>query len=159
MTTFTAEDRATIAAAARIRRDARKAQAKARSKSPKADRGRERDNGFLAYVRRQPCEAAHMGGCSGPVQAAHIRYRVFGIPNSAGGQVKNHDRHCNPLCDHHHNADQHKHREQDFWASIGKDAYATAAAHFAAYSGDDAAGHDVIRTLRAQGSTQSAGEG
>lgn len=133
MTTFTAAERQIIAAAARLRRDARKAARQSRPKSEKAHRGRERDNGFLAYLRRQPCEAAHLGGCSGPVQAAHIRYRVAGIANSAGMGVKNHDRHANPLCDHHHNHDQHKRSERAFWADLGKDAYATAADHYARY--------------------------
>lgn len=63
MTVFTYEERHVIAAAAKLRREARKAATKARAKSPKADRGRERDNGFRQYIRRQPCEARHLGGC------------------------------------------------------------------------------------------------
>lgn len=136
MTTFTASERATIAAAARIRREARKAATKARPKSPKADRGRERDNGFRQYVRRQPCEAAHLGGCSGPVQHAHVSYQVAGIPNSFGRGVKNHDRHGNPLCAGHHDL-QGRIGEKPFWALVGKDPYETAAAHFANYQSQD----------------------
>ncbi|GEM_PF-2566846 len=103
MTVFTYEERHVIAAAAKLRREARKAATKARAKSPKADRGRERDNGFRQYIRRQPCEARHLGGCFGPVQHAHVSYRVHGIANSFGRGVKNHDRHGNPLCAGHHN--------------------------------------------------------
>lgn len=133
MIRFEGEDRRTVEKAAALKRNARKADTKARPKSEKATRGREIDNGFLAYIRRQPCAARHMGHCDGPVQAAHIRYHVHGISNSAGMGVKNHDRHCNPLCNHHHNSDQHKRKEQSFWASIGKDAYETAAGHYAEY--------------------------
>ena len=106
-----------------------------RPKSPKADRGRERDNGFRQYIRRQPCEAAHWGDCQGPVQHAHVSYQVAGIPNSFGRGVKNHDRHGNPLCAGHH-AEQHRMGEKPFWALLGKDAYETAAGHYAAYRRD-----------------------
>lgn len=132
--TLSSEQRAIVEAAKRIQRDQRKAATKARPKSPKADRGRERDNGFCQYVRRQPCEARHLGGCEGPVQHAHISYRVAGIPNSFGRSVKNHDRHGNPLCAGHHDL-QGRIGEKPFWALLGKDAYATAAAHFANYQG------------------------
>lgn len=104
--------------------------------SPKADRGRERDVGFMAYIRRQPCEARHLGGCSGGIEAAHVRYSDAskGAVNP-GMQRKNHDRHCNPLCHFHHQHDQHKRQERAFWAALGKDAYDTAAGHYAAYQG------------------------
>jgi hypothetical protein len=115
----------------------RKASTAARPKSPKADRGRERDNGYLAYLRRQPCAAAGFGFCGGPIQAAHVSYRVAGIANSFGRGVKNHDRHANPLCAEHHGM-QHGGSEKAFWAATGKDAYETAAAHYAAYLGTDA---------------------
>lgn len=107
-----------------------------RSFKPEGDgqrQPRERDPGYLAFLRRQPCAARHVGGCSGPIQAAHIRYRVAGIQNSAGMGVKNHDRHANPLCAGHHALQHHVGDEARFWQSIGRDAYATAAAHFAAY--------------------------
>lgn len=136
---FDAAQRAVVEEAKRIQRDARKAVTKARPKSPKADRGRERDNGFLAYLRRQPCEAAHRGGCSGPIQAAHIRFNDGPGRQNPGGQRKNHDRHANPLCAGHHES-QHGGSERAFWSSLGKDAYETAAAHFAAYSGASRSG-------------------
>lgn len=128
-------ERAILQAARRIKARERKEQKANRPKNQKATRGREIDKAFLQYIRRQPCEARHLGNCAGPVQAAHIRYRVAGIANSAGGQVKNHDRHTNPLCDWHHNHDQHKRREESFWADLGKDAYETAAAHYSRYLG------------------------
>lgn len=133
MLRFNPEQRAAIAKVDGFRRDARKADKKARPKSPKADRGRERDNGFLAFIRRQPCEARHIGGCTGPIQAAHIRYRDASIPNSAAAGVKNHDRHCNPLCAEHHRIQGDVAGERPFWAKVGKDAYETAAAHYARY--------------------------
>jgi hypothetical protein len=98
---------------------------------------RETDAGFLAYLRRQPCEAAHLGGCAGPIQAAHIRYADAARgAREPGMQRKNHDRHANPLCEHHHLHDQHKRSERAFWEGLGKDAYERAAAHYAAYLGE-----------------------
>lgn len=134
--TLSAEQRAVVNEAARIKREERKAATKARPKSPKADRGRERDNGFRQYVRRQPCEARAWGNCQGPIQHAHVSYQIAGIPNSFGRGVKNHDRHGNPLCAGHH-AEQHRMGEKPFWALLGKDAYETAAKHYAAYRGDE----------------------
>ncbi|MFC0633250.1 hypothetical protein [Brevundimonas balnearis] len=94
-----------------------------------------KDKGFLAYVRRQPCEARALGGCAGPIQAAHIRYRDARYPNSAGGQAKNHDRHCNPLCAEHHRIQGDVLGERPFWALVGVDPYEAAARHYAAYCG------------------------
>lgn len=136
MLRFNPEQRARIAEVDGFKRDARKADKKARPKSEKAARGREIDNGFRQYVRRQPCEARHLGDCMGPVQHAHVSYRVAGIPNSFGRGVKNHDRHGNPLCAGHHEL-QGRIGEKPFWAKVGKDAYETAAAHFAAYQRGD----------------------
>lgn len=135
MIRLSAEQRAIVQQGERFKRDVRKAATKARPKSAKATRGREEDKGFRQYVRRQPCEARHLGGCSGPVQHAHVSYRVHGIPNSFGRGVKNHDRHGNPLCACHHQLQHDMGDERAFWLLIGKDAYATAAAHFAAYQG------------------------
>ncbi len=133
MTVFTLEQRAIIAEADRIQRKARREAKAARPKSLKADRGRERDNGFRQYIRRQPCEARHLGGCFGPVQHAHVSYRVHGIANSFGRGVKNHDRHGNLLCAGHHKMQHDMGDERAFWSLLGKDAYETAAAHYAAY--------------------------
>lgn len=113
----------------------RKAQRKARPKPDKVkvNRGRDRDPGFLAYLRRQPCEARHVGGCDGQIQAAHIRYRDARYPNSAAAGVKNHDRWANPLCAAHHALQHHVGNERRFWSDIDKDAYSTAAEHYHAY--------------------------
>ena len=138
--TLSVDERATLAAAAKIRSRENKSRrmkvAAARKPGGKANRGRERDPGFCAYIRRQPCEAAHLSPCSGPIQHAHISYRVAGIANSFGRSVKNHDRHGNPLCAGHHSQQHAMGNERAFWALVGKDAYETAAAHFAAYLGD-----------------------
>lgn len=91
-----------------------------------------RDNGFLAYLRRQPCEAASLGNCSGPIDAAHIRFNDGPDRQNPGGARKNHDRHANPLCRGHHDM-QHSMSERRFWELIGKDAYATASTHFSTY--------------------------
>jgi hypothetical protein len=129
---YDADQRAIVNEARRIQREARKAATKARPKSPKADRGRERDGGFLAYLRRQRCEAWTLGGCQGSSDAAHIRFNDGPDRQNPGGARKNHDRHANPLCRVHHDQ-QHAGSERAFWDLLGKDAYATAAAHFAAY--------------------------
>jgi len=124
-------------AARQARKVARKDRTKRIGKPAEGQRQeRETDPGFLAYLRRQPCEAAHLGGCAGPIQSAHIRYADAARgAREPGMQRKNHDRHANPLCEAHHIHDQHRRRERDFWSSLGKDAYDTAAGHFAAYRG------------------------
>lgn len=116
----------------------------------KPDRGREREPGFLAYLRRQPCEAAHLGGCEGPIQACHVRFADAArrIVNP-GLQRKNHDRHATPACAAHH-ALQHSMNERAYWALLGKDAYDTAAAHHAAYLGE---------ALQSRGFAPSRGRG
>lgn len=100
---------------------------------------RERDPGYLAFLRRLPCIAGLIvGGCEGPVQAAHVRYSAHGKGRNPGMGNKNHDRHANPLCAEHHLNDQHQRRESAFWSDLGVDAYDLSAALYAAYrSGED----------------------
>lgn len=151
MTIRTMEEREILSAAAAIKRREDKERRKARkdaaikhvqawkaSTLPGAKDKRQRDPAFLAYLRRQPCAAAHLGGCSGPIEAAHIRYSdaASGVRNP-GMQAKNHDRHANPLCHAHHQHDQHKRRERDFWSAVGVDAYANAARHYARFLAGD----------------------
>ena len=89
MTRFTAAERQTIAAAARVRRDARNRAKAERPKSSKAHRGRERDNAHLAFIRRLPCVATFVEtgrlvyGC----QAAHLRLNsaLHGKTEAASG--------------------------------------------------------------------------
>lgn len=132
----TAQERAILRKAAEIKRaknrETRMRIAAARKPGGKASRGRERDNGFLAYLRRQPCEAASLGNCSGPIDAAHIRFNDGPDRQNPGGARKNHDRNANPLCRAHHDM-QHSMAERRFWELIGKDAYATASTHFSTY--------------------------
>ncbi|MCA0358699.1 MAG: hypothetical protein LCH78_17945 [Proteobacteria bacterium] len=126
---------------ARERSKHRREAKEARKKDPMSGQRqpREHDKPFLAYLRRQPCAAAHLGGCNGPIEAAHIRYSdaAAGARNP-GMQAKNHDRHANPLCHAHHQHDQHKRRERDFWSALGVDAYANAARHYARFLAGDA---------------------
>lgn len=134
--TLTAAERAAKAvyetAKRRENRERRMKIAAARKPGGKADRGRVRDTGFLAFLRRQPCEARALGGCSGPVDPAHIRFNDGPDRQNPGGARKNHDHHCNPICRAHHDM-QHGMSERLFWERLGKDAYATAAAHYARY--------------------------
>ncbi|MFY8163940.1 MAG: hypothetical protein ACOVKC_06850 [Brevundimonas sp.] len=122
------------------RKEARAAMTKRVGKRVEGQRQvRETDSGFLAYLRRCPCAAQHLGGCSGPIEAAHVRYSDAskGAINP-GMQRKNHDKFANSLCRAHHQNDQHTRSEQSFWASLGKDAYDTAAKSYAAYLRGDA---------------------
>lgn len=139
------EEREILNAAKRIKRSLardRRRNVLAQRPAEKKHRGQERDNGFLAYLRRQPCEAARLGGCSGPIDPAHIRYNDGPDRQNPGGARKNHDRHCNPLCRAHHDQ-QHAGSERAFWSSLGKDAYATAAAHYARYQADRPSTHMI----------------
>ena len=82
---------------------------------------RKRDNAYLQWIRRQPCAAARLGGCDGPVQAAHLRYSdaARGRVNP-GLQQKPSDLLTTPLCAAHH-AMQHAGAERLFWAVVGID--------------------------------------
>lgn len=141
MTTFTAEQRQVIAEAQRIRRDARKAARQSRPKSEKAHRGRERDNGHLAFVRRLPCAC----GClRTPCDAAHVRYADLTRGKTATGMaVKPSDKWTVPLTRACHE-EQHGTNERAFWASKGIDPLDLAERLYAV-SGDEEAGARIIK--------------
>lgn len=114
-------------------------------RAPEQRQPRERDPGFLAFLRRLPCIAGMIvGGCEGPVQAAHVRFSRAGKGRNPGMGSKNHDRHANPLCNGHHINDQHQRSEVAFWADLGVDAYDLSAALYQAYQ----AGEDGAAVLR-----------
>lgn len=135
MTPLSAAERATLAAAAKIKRDRAKAAtkaAKAARQPIKRDRGRERDSGFLSYLRRQPCAIGR--GCSGPVQAAHLRYGDASVGRvNPGLQCKPSDRWATPLCACHH-AEQHAGSERAFWNRYGFEGTDVARRYFEAFS-------------------------
>lgn len=96
---------------------------------------RERDSGYLAYLRRQPCRIGR--GCHGPVQAAHLRYSdaAHGRRNP-GLQCKPADRWATSLCATHH-AEQHSAGdERRWWNSYGLDGSEVAISQYAAFKGD-----------------------
>lgn len=140
MTLLSKADRALVdkakAILARNRKEAKAARPKPVRPTAKGQRNvRERDPLFLAYLRRQPCEAAHLGDCYGPVQSAHIRTSIPGRPNP-GMQRKADDQFATPLCTHHHIYVQHSMNEREFWKLVGKDPFEVAAQHYAAFKGD-----------------------
>lgn len=129
---LSAEQRAIVNEAARIKREERKAATRARPKSPKADRGRVRDNGFLAFLRRQPCACC---GHPAPSDAAHIRMASLErgkLPT--GMQVKPSDRFAVPL-NHGCHMTQHSGSEARFWSDRGLDPFAIADRLYAEYQG------------------------
>ncbi len=133
MLRFDQDQRKVIQQAKLIQRTARQQATKARPKSPKADRGRERDNGFLAFLRRQPCVTC---GAAAPNDAAHLRMacREVGKP-STGMQVKPSDRFAVPLCRTCHTT-QHSGAESRFWSERGLNPFDIAARLFAQYRGE-----------------------
>jgi hypothetical protein len=114
---------------ARERKDAK---AK-RPKSPKASRGRVRDNGYLAWLRRQPCV---LGGapthtCEGATEACHIRAHKPGeLPT--GLQRKPDDRRATCLCAGGHR-EQHSMNEMRFWQAHGLNPFEVAERLYARY--------------------------
>jgi len=134
---LSAEQRAIVNEARRIQREERKAATRARPKSPKADRGRERDNGYLAFLRRQPCACC---GRAAPSDAAHIRMASLErgkLPT--GMQVKPSDRFAVSLNRSCHEA-QHSGSERAFWSERGLDPFAIADRLYAEYQGQAASG-------------------
>lgn len=80
---------------------------------------------------------AHLGGCSGKIEAAHVRYSdaAYGKRNP-GLQCKPDDVWSLPLCRRHHREGpkaQHGNRERDWWLSAGYDALALCLETRAAY--------------------------
>lgn len=149
-----------IEAKARELRAKKNAEAKARAREAKRqirqsiDRSqkgqrnpRERDPGYLAFLRRLPCIAAVMGlpGCEGATQAAHLRFSDAAKGRRNPGMAsKSHDRFATPLCAHHHLRDQHARAEKAFWNDLGVDPGDLSAALYAAYQ----AGGDGTAVLR-----------
>jgi len=101
---------------------------------PKQRHVRERNNGYLAYLRRQPCRIAGLNGhvCAGRIEAAHLRYTdpKHGRINP-GMQRKPDDRWATSLCTAGH-YEQHHARvgEQAWWASYGLDGSEVAIAQY-----------------------------
>jgi hypothetical protein len=97
---------------------------------------RVRDNGYLAALRRLPCCIGW--GCSGRVEAAHIRYSNPAVGRiNPGMQQKSDDRWALPCCQGHHAA-QHKVNERAFWSAWGIDPDDLSSRLYAAYrAGED----------------------
>lgn len=119
---------------------ARKAEAQRRRKAvtgtPGQRQPRQLDKGYLAFLRRQPC-CVGPAGCSGPVQAAHIRFSDFkaGRINPGKGQ-KSDDRWATSLCAGHH-AEQHaRGDERAWWDEKGVDPTEESARLYAAYQSE-----------------------
>lgn len=118
------------------RAKARRERAKAVDRSDKRQRQpRKKEPAYLAWVRRLPCIAGIVeGGCSGPIEAAHVRYSdaKAGRVNS-GMQQKPDDLWTAPLCNAHHQHDQHLRAERAFWGRLGIDPGALCPALHAAF--------------------------
>lgn len=138
-----------------ITRKRRQTAARASRKAERPHRrGRERDPGFLAFLRRLPCVAGMVeAGCSGPIEAAHIRFsdaRAGRI--NPGMQAKPDDRWATPLCRHHHQHDQHAGAERAFWERLEIEPGALSTALFEAYQADRD-GLAVLREFTAKDAT------
>ena len=117
-----------IRADAKAKRKARPA--KVRPTAEGQRKPRERDPGFLAFLRRQPCAVAGPG-CDGAVQAAHLRTHAPGERPTGMGR-KPDDSRCLPLCAEHHRQ-QHATNELRFWAVAGIDPFQLAAELYRRY--------------------------
>lgn len=134
--TLTAAERAAKAvyetAKRRENRERRLKIAAARKPGGKADRGRVRDTGYLAFLRRQPCACC---GHPAPSDAAHIRMASLERGKfPTGMQVKPSDRFVVPLNRACHTA-QHSGSEAGFWSARGLDPFAIADRLYAEYQG------------------------
>ena len=126
----------------------RKGRNKALSRAPGQRQPRERDPGYLAFLRRLPCVVGPIKGdcCGGRTDPAHIR---FADPKAGrrnpGLSAKPDDKWCLPVCRFHHEAQHAYGNEAEWWAvEVGADPTDLARAFYAAYlAGED--GHDVLR--------------
>lgn len=112
-------------------------------RAPEQRQPRERDPGYLAFLRRLPCIAGLLGDgdCEGATQAAHLRFSDHKQGRTNPGlQSKPSDRHATPLCAGHHLRDQHAGEERAFWNRLGIDPGDLSNALYAAYlAGEDGA--------------------
>ena len=127
--------RAATIVAARLRKAGKKPPM---HKPSKPDRGRVRDNTYLAWIRRLPCLAGTVeGGCQGTVESAHVRFADAAAGWDAPGlQRKPSDLRALPLCSLHHQHDQHRGNERAFYERLGVNAPALCAALRAAFEAD-----------------------
>lgn len=143
---LTPEERAARAiyekARRRENRERRQTIKAARKPGGKADRGRERDTGYLAFLRRLPCACGC--GASAPSDAAHVR-----MPDLArckpytGKGVKPSDKWALPLNRRCHE-EQHSGSEAAFWAGRGIDAVGLCLRLYEV-AGDEVAALKIIR--------------
>lgn len=110
------------------------------SNAPGRRNPRQRDNGYLAFLRRLPCA---IDGAK-PSDAAHLRFTNLSAGRTNPGLAKKpHDRFAVPLCRVCH-TDQHANNEARWWAGHGIDPDALASALYAAFlAGQD--GEPVVR--------------
>lgn len=142
------EARAVVKQDAKERRKARKAAASAHiramveSKAPGKRDPRQRDNGYLAFLRR--CACAICG--STPSDAAHLRFTnpAVGRINPGMGR-KSHDRFAVSLCRTHHTEQHAEGNEPRWWASHGIDPGKLAASLYAAFLGGQEPPQAVVR--------------
>jgi len=122
-------------------RERRQAIQAERRQRGKADRGRVRDNGHLAFVRRLPCAACQHPG---PCDPAHLRLADAARGKSYTGKgVKPDDRWTTPLCRPCHER-QHGGSEAAFWSALGIDPISLCEALYAVSGDYDAA----VRAIR-----------
>lgn len=147
MLRFDADQRKVIQQAKLIQRTARQQATRARPKSPKADRGRERDNAHLAFIRRLPCVATFIEtgrlvyGC----QAAHLRLQSAAHGKTEGGQRKPSDCWVTPLSPEQHRIQGEVKGEVRFWSDLGVDPFALCQ-RLHSVSGDEAQALAIIRS-------------
>lgn len=106
----------------------------------KADRGRVRDPGFLAFLRRQPCCVGPLIGdaCDGRTDPAHIRFSDYraGRLNPGVGR-KSDDKWCLPVCRKHHEQQHHFGNEAKWWSDVGRANPSTLAVeYYSQYNGE-----------------------
>ena len=132
-----------------------KERVKANGDERKANRGRERDPGFLAFLRRLPCVACVVeGGNCGPVEAAHLRFSdARWSRTNPGMSVKPSDFWATPLGRGHHQHDQHAGSERAFWQRLGIEPGALATELYAAFKAG-ADGAQIIRRFAAEARQQ-----
>lgn len=159
MTGLSRQDSAELSRLKGLEREARKAVRKSRQDrthapvAAKRDRGRNRDNGHLAWIRRLPCVATYartgeqVYGC----QAAHLRMTDAskGKPHPGKG-VKPSDFWTAPLTPEQHAIQGDVKGERRFWAELGIDPFDLCKALYAV-TGDDDAGLKVIRDFAGWG--------
>lgn len=90
------------------------------------------DEGYLAFLRKQPCCVCH---AHAPCDAAHVKSASHAHGKPSSGTAKPDDKWCVPLCRSCHLLQHHAGNEMHWWRLQDKNPFTYAINYYAEYGG------------------------